>query len=77
VLYRAKDIVVLQLLILSCWRGGQRGTQRAGRRQDQDRWPKLAKEIFHTIRHHAKNLENDGELVRAGCCGSGTLVCRW
>lgn len=38
------------------------GAQGVGRGQNQDRWPKLSKEIFHTI-WQWKNLKNSGELA--------------
>lgn len=46
------------------------GAARAGRGQTQDRWPKLAKGVFHTIWRHAKQyigVASRGE--RAGLLG--------
>ena len=43
------------LSFLLCPANGQAaGAVRAGRGQTQDRWPKLAKGVFHTIWRHAK-----------------------
>lgn len=43
------------LSLLLCPANGQAGgAVRAGRGQTQDRWPKLAKGVFHTIWRHAK-----------------------
>lgn len=46
-LYRAKDISVFQVLVLSCQWGGLREC-RAGREQNQNSWTKLSKGIFYT-----------------------------
>ena len=68
--YRAKAISVSQLCTLPCqwWVEGAQGAKRT---QNQDSWPKMAKEIFHTVWHHMKKQYNWGELTMGTAAAFG------
>ena len=74
VLYRAKDISVLQLLILSSQRGAG-GTQGTGKIQNQDSWAKLAKGICIPYDIMWKNIELKGVVL--GGDDAQVLVGHW
>ena len=65
---RVKDFPVPLFFILSCQQGVW-GAQGAGRGQNQESWPILAKGIFHTTWHHVEKLEKQqGSGQVDSCC---------